>query len=140
MNEHSPGISSESVARPDEEPVAAPNTDTAAPLASSAVNLISAWSSLLNLELALARRSLRWLLIGAIAIPVVALGAWIGLGALLVAAAHVYTHSWLLALLLGASVQLLVFAILLHLIRRWLRDLSLPQSRKALTRAMERMS
>ena len=50
------------------------------------------------------------------------------------------TLNWVLALLLGAGVQLLALAILLRQLRRWARDLTLPQSRAALVRAMEHMS
>jgi len=114
--------------------------DSIAPLAAGAADVISAWAALLNLELALAQRSLRCLVIGAIALPVAGLSACLSLSALLVALAHAYTNSWLLALLLGAGVQLLALAILLNQIRRWARDLSLPRSRAALVHAMERMS
>ena len=119
---------------------AALREDSIAPLASGAVDVISAWTSLLNLELALAQRSLGWLLVGAVVVPVAALSAWLSLSALLVALAHLYTNSWLLALLLAAGMQLLALAILLNRLQRWARDLTLPQSRAALVHAMERMS
>ena len=103
-------------------------------------DLLRAWTSLLNFELILARSSLRRLLIGMIAVPVIGLSTWLGLCALLVAAAQAYTHDWTLALLLGCGVQLLVLAILVHRLRCWAKDLTLPQSRAALAQAMERMS
>lgn len=114
--------------------------DSIAPLATDAADVVSAWAGLLNLELALAQRSLRWLLIGAIALPVAGLSAWLSLSAVLVAIVHIYTNSWLLASLLGAGVQLLALAILLHQLQRWARDLTLPQSRAALVHAMEHMA
>ena len=113
--------------------------DLLTPLATGAVEVVSAWAALLKLELLLAQRSLRWLLIGAILVPVAALGTWLSLSALLVALAHLLTHSWLLALLLGSGVQLLAIAVLLDQMQRWARDLSLPQSREALVYAMKRM-
>lgn len=119
---------------------AAPTEDLVAPLATGAANVISIWVRLLNLELVLAQRSLRWLLIGALAVPVAGLSASLSLSALLVTLAHAYTNSWLLALLLGAGVQLFALAILLHQLRRWARDLTLPQSRAALVHAMKHMS
>jgi len=114
--------------------------DSIAPLVASAADAVSAWAGLLDLELALAQRSLRRLLLGAIVVPVAVLGAWLSLSALLVAWAHLYTDSWSLALLLASGAQLLALAILLRQLRRWARDLTLPQSRAALVRAMERMS
>jgi hypothetical protein len=114
--------------------------DSVAPLATAAADVIGAWASLLNLELVLAQRSLRWLLIGAIAVPVAGLSVWLSFSVLLVTVAHVYTNSWLLALVLGSGVQLLALAILLSQLQRWARDLTLPQSRAALVHAMKRMS
>jgi hypothetical protein len=114
--------------------------DSVAPLASGAADVVGAWASLLNLELALAQHSLRWLLIGVIAVPVVGLCAGLSLSALLVAVAHVYVNSWLFALLLGAGAQFLALAILLQQLQRWARDLTLPQSRAALVHTMKRMS
>ena len=113
--------------------------DSIAPLANGAADVVGAWASLLNLELALAQRSLRWLLIGAFVVPVVGLSAWLSLSTLLVALAHAYTNSWLLSLLVASGVQLLTLAILLRQLQRWARDLTLPQSRAALVHAMEHM-
>ncbi|MHB8448682.1 MAG: hypothetical protein ACYC9P_12245 [Rudaea sp.] len=114
--------------------------DATVSLTTETLNLLRAWLRLFNLELAMAFRGLRWLLVGAIAVPVVALSAWMGLCALLVAAAHLYTGNWLLALLIGAGTQLLALGLLLQQLRRWARDLTLPQSRAALVRAKERFS
>lgn len=108
--------------------------------AATTVDLLRAWSGLLNSELALARQSVRLLLLGALAVPIIALGAWLGLCALLVALAQMYTHSLVLALLIGAAVQVLALAVLLRRLRRWSHDLTLPQSRAALLRAVEKMS
>jgi len=119
---------------------ATPSEDLLKPLVTSAADVVSAWASLLNLELALAQRSLRWLLIGALVVPLAALSAFLSLSALLVAGAHMYTNSWPLALLLGAGVQLLAFAILLDQLQRWAHDLTLPQSRAALVHAMKCMA
>jgi Na+/proline symporter len=101
--------------------------------------MVQAWAGLLHQEWALAQRSLRWCLIGAIALPVAALGVWLGLSTLLIAAAYTWSNNWMVALLFGTGVQVLVFALLLRQLRRWGRDLTLPQSRAALVHAMERM-
>jgi len=127
-------------ATPTQDPAVAPSDDSIARLSVAAAGLGRAWIGLLDVELALARRSLRWLLIGAIAVPVVGLSAWLDLSALLVAVLHVGTNSWWLALLLGTGVQLLALTLLLHRLRRWTRDLMLPQSRAALAHVMARLS
>ena len=114
--------------------------DSIAPLATGVADVVGAWASLLNLELALAQRSLRWLLIGAVAAAVAGVSAWLVLSALFVAVAHAYTGSWVLALLFNVGLQLLLLGVLLHQLRRWARDLTLPQSRAALVQAMEKMS
>ncbi len=113
--------------------------DASVPLTTGTRDLLRAGSRLLNLELALAQRSLRWLLVGTLAVPVVGLGAWLGLCALLVAVAHIYTDNWLLAVLIGAGAQFLALGLMLQQLRRWVRDLTLPESRAALARAAERI-
>jgi len=115
---------------------------TSEPVATAAgvVHLVRAWSTLLESELLLARRSVSCLLFGALALPVIGLGVWFALNALLVALMQIYTQSQVLSLLLEFGLQLAALALLLHLLRRWLRDLTLPQSRAALARAMEKMS
>jgi len=119
---------------------AEPDADSIGALATDVAEVVGAWAGLLDRELALAQRSLRSLLIGAIFVPVAVFSAWLSLNALFVALAHRYTNSWLLALLLGTGMQLLTLAILLSRLRRWTRDLTLPHSRAALVHAMERMS
>ena len=119
---------------------AEPDADSIGALATDVAKMVSAWTGLLDRELALAQRSLRWLLFGAIIASVAALGIWLSLSALLIAFAHLYTNSWLLALLLGTGMQLLALAMLLRQLRRLARDLTLPQSRAALVHAVEHMS
>jgi hypothetical protein len=119
---------------------ATPCADSIVPLATGVADVISAWAKLVQLELALAQHNLGWLLVGAIVVPVAALGVFISLTALLVAGAHMYTNSWLLALLLSAGVQLLALAILLNQLRCWARDLTLPESRATLIHAVERIA
>ena len=109
-------------------------------LATGVAEVVSDWASLLNLELILARRSLLWLLTGAIAVPLAAVGAWLSLSALLVALTYVYTNNLLLALLLGCGVQLLALTVLLDRLQRWARDLTLPHSRMALARAVKHVT
>jgi hypothetical protein len=117
-----------------------PCEDSVIPSAGGAAGLLRAWAHLLNLELVLAQRSLHRLLLGTIAVPVIGMSTWLSVSALLVVAIHAYTDSWLLALLLGAGAQSLALALLLQQLRRWTRDLGLPQSRAALARALARMS
>jgi uncharacterized membrane protein len=106
--------------------------------AAAASDLVRALAELLGAELALARQSLSWLLIGAVAVAVVGLGAWLGFNMLVVASLHAVIGSWPLALLLGIGLQLLALAILLHRLRRRARDLTLPQSRAAVAHLIGR--
>ncbi|MGA9333562.1 MAG: hypothetical protein WBV39_04725 [Rudaea sp.] len=105
-----------------------------------AAELVGAWTRLLAVELKLARRSLGWLLIGAIAVPVIGLSVWLGFCVLLVAGMQMYTQSWILASLFGAGVQLLGLTILLCQLHCWAHDLALPQSRAALARVLEKLT
>lgn len=132
-------LSEQPVATGDDAAIA-PSHDSIGPLAIAVAGAGQAWIRLLGAEVALARRSLRWLLIGAIAVPVVGLSAWLGVSALLVAGLHALTDGWLPALLFGTSLQLLALAILLHRLRRCARDLALPQSRAVLVRVMGGLS
>src|SRR5947199_6939111 len=91
-------------------------------------HVVRAWSTLLESEWLLARRSVSRLLLGALALPVVGLGVWFALNALLAAVMQIYTQSLVLSLLLVCGLQLAALALLLHLLRRWMRDLTLPQS------------
>jgi len=125
--------------RTESENRADPAAEPTDPVATG-VNLLGAWSALLNSELALAQHSLRLLLLGALAVPVIGLGAWLGLCALLVALAQMATGSLALALLVGVAVQMLALLVLVRQLRRWSHDLTLPQSRAALLRAVGKMS
>jgi len=113
---------------------------TEASLGSAAVGLLQAWSDLFVSELTLAHDSLHRLAFGLIAAPVIGMGAWLGICTLLIAVAQTYTASWTLAVLFGVGVQVLALGILLRGLRRWTRDLTLPQSRAALSRALANMS
>lgn len=125
---------------PASEDAVAPPAQAVTPPVTAALNWASAWSGLLSRELVLARNSLRWLLVGAIALAVIGLSVWLGLSALLVAVVHIYISSWPLAILIGVAAQVIALAIVLYWMRRWLRDLTLPQSRAALMHAVERMT
>lgn len=109
-------------------------------IAENAFDVIHCWCTLLKMEVALARRSLRALPIGALVLPVLALSAWLSLIALISVAIYSLTGNWPLALLLGAILQLSLLTQLLRFWLRWSLNFTLPQSRAALRRAMERMS
>lgn len=109
-------------------------------IANSGLELLLRWYALLEVEVALARNSLRSLLLGSLALPVLALAAWLSIVAVLAQAAHALLHSWPGALLAVTFVQLALILLLLRSLRRWWRDLTLPQSRAALIRAMQRLS
>ncbi len=109
-------------------------------VAQSALELAHHSRALFAAEMALARNSLRALLIGALFFPVLALSAWLALVALFANAVHIFSGSWLFASLVVTIVQVLLILLLLRLLRRWSRDLTLPQSRAAISRVLERTS
>jgi hypothetical protein len=124
----------------DAPPLATPTADdSVAPLIGGATDVVQAWARLLDLELALAHRSMRWLAVGALALPIVGLGVWFASSALGVVLVHAATGNWVQALALAALGQALALALLLRALRGWLRDLTLPQSRAALRQVMERL-
>ncbi|MDR3387584.1 MAG: hypothetical protein P4L92_11065 [Rudaea sp.] len=112
---------------------------TLSAVAQSALRLAHYSRALFVAEVALARSSLRALLVGAFVLPVLALSAWLALVALFADAVHIFSGSWLFATLVVAVLQVLLVALLLRFLRRWSRDLTLPQSRAAILRVLERM-
>lgn len=120
---------------------AAPRLDNPADtLMASAWVFAQSWSTLLQAEMALARRSLNLLLFGAVALPVVALGVWIGSGALLALVIHAIGCSWLMSVAVDVAIQLALLALLLRSVRQWWRNLTLPRSRAALMKTAELLS
>jgi hypothetical protein len=117
-----------------------PATPSLGDVAASGSQLLRAWVDLFDREFRLARRSLLYLVVSAVVFPIIAFSAWLALSAALVGILERFTGGWLSALSAVAGVQLIAIGILLLLMRRWWRDLTLPQSRAALVRAMERLS
>ena len=105
-------------------------------IAENAFDIAHCWCTLLKMEMASARRNLRALVISALVLPVLARSEWLSLIALISVAIHRFTGSWLL----GAILQVSLLTLLLRFWLRWALNFTLPQSRAALRRAMERMS
>ncbi len=96
-----------------------------------------AWGSLLINEAVLAKANLVRLLLLALIVPALALGAALSIDALLAALVHRWLQDWSLAV---CAVLLLNIAALLGtlmLLRNWWRSLSLPRSRAALSRFLQ---
>ena len=102
-------------------------------LGASAMEFAQSLSALFESEIALARYSLRALLMGMIAAPVIVVGLWLGLMSLLVLEAHAAGCSWPAAVGLGIGAQLLALLFLVRALRRWTRDLTLYRSRELIS-------
>jgi Putative Actinobacterial Holin-X, holin superfamily III len=109
-------------------------------VAASGSQLLRAWVDLFDREFRLARRSLLSLVVSAVLLPVIVFSAWLAINAALVGVLERFTGGWLSAISATAAIQLIAIGTLVLLMRRWWRDLSLPQSRAALVRAMERLT
>lgn len=115
--------------------------DRSAPsIAHDGLRLLLRWYALLEVEISLARQSLRALLFGTLLLPVLVIVLWSSLIGMLTLATHALIGNWLAAMLLVAGLQLVLTLVLLRRLRSWWHDLSLPQSRAALQRALQRLS
>lgn len=124
-------------------PEPGPQADAVSSLAGlvgDAVDLGRALRELIESELALSSRSVRRLVAGAIVLPILAVGFWLGLHALLVAALQKLGCGWLGALAVDLGIQFVVVFALLHALRRWLHDLTFPHSRRMVGRVRRHLS
>ncbi len=106
-------------------------------VASSTMGLVKAWLVLLEREAALAKKSLVWLMVGTLVLPIFIIGVWIGMIAACASLIQHLTGGWSSAILITTALQFFTLALLLYKMRRWWRDLSFPQSRAALIKTME---
>lgn len=121
-------------------PNAACDAATLASFARSAGDCAKAWTELLASETRLARASGLRLLLAALIVPVLALGAFIALDALLVMCLHALLDGWIAATAITLLIDVAALCALGLAMRRWWRNLSLPRSRKALTEMIQRIS
>jgi len=106
-------------------------------LAAQLIDFAGACNELLESEFALAKRSLRGLVAGVLAAPILLLGLWSSVLLLCVAALHTLGLDWTTALVSVVLAQLIGIFALLRALRRWVGDLALPRSRALLAQLLE---
>ena len=106
-------------------------------LAAGLIDFAGACNELLESEFALARRSLRGLVAGVLAAPILLLGLWSSVLLLCVAALHTLGLDWTTALVSVVLAQLIGILALLRALRRWVGDLALPRSRALIAQLLE---
>lgn len=109
-------------------------------LAADAADLARAACNLVESELALTRRSLRRVVAGALVLPILAAGLWLGANGLLVALLHTFGCGWSVAFAIDVGFQFGVLFALLWALRHWLHEMSFPNSRRALDRIRREFS
>jgi hypothetical protein len=90
-------------------------------------------------EVEIARGSFKRLLVAAVLIPVFSLTIWATLNVLLGALVARWLHDWLYGYLAILIVNLALVGVFFVGVLRWKRDLTLPRSRAALARLLERI-
>jgi Putative Actinobacterial Holin-X, holin superfamily III len=123
-----------------------PPDDTAAPspslgdLAHGTSDYVRAWSALFAAETQLAGRSAVRLVLAALVIPALALGICITLDAFIAALLARWLHDWTLCIAITLILDLTALGLVLLAMRRWWRNLTLPRSRDALARMLQRLA
>jgi hypothetical protein len=103
-------------------------------LTSDAVDLVRAARDLIETEWALSRQSFRRFVVGALVFPILAASLWFAVNGLLIALLHSFGCGWSSAFAIDVSIQLAILLALLHVLQQCLRDMSFPNSRRALER------
>jgi hypothetical protein len=107
-------------------------------LAHEGIEYLRNFLQLLLGETALAGSSLRRLFISALVVPAIVLSTWLTLNALLVALLEKWLHGWIIPIVIVLVFDVVTLALFLLSMRRWWADLSLPRSRAAIARLMDR--
>jgi hypothetical protein len=123
----------EVAAPPPPEPVAG-SEPSLVDLARNSTRFAQAWGDLVAGEAALARVNLGRMLLVALFIPALAVGVVAGLDGVLAGMLHHVIADWTVAIGGVAAINLALLFVVLYVLRRWWRTLSLPRSREALTR------
>ncbi len=105
-------------------------------LIGNSAKLASAWLAMLENEAVIARSSVLFLGLGIVSMPVVIFGVWTATSLLLALTVVYFTESWNSAIVSVCAIQFLILGTLLYSMRRWTRNLTLPQSRAALLRIL----
>ena len=105
-------------------------TPSFARLADDALDLGRAALELFESELALSRQSLRRVAAGALVLPFLIVGFWLAVNGLLIATIRTLGCGWTGAFAIDAGVQFGILFVLVRALRRWLHDMSFPNSRQ----------
>lgn len=111
-----------------------------AELASDAIDLARAARDLIETEWALSRHSLRRFVAGALIFPILAAGLWLATNGLLIAVLQSFGCGWSGAFAIDVGLQLGILLTLLHALQRCLREMSFPNSRRALEQVKKEFS
>lgn len=111
-----------------------------AELATDAVDLARAARDLVEAEWALSRQGLRRFVIGALVFPIFAAGFWLAANGLLIAVLHSFGCGLSGAFAIDAGFQFVILLTLLHALQRSLREMSFPNSRRALEQVKKEFS
>jgi len=124
------------------DPLGQTATDAASlrELASDSSDYVRCWSALVASETRLAQVSIVRLVFAALVLPALALVVFVSTDALLACILERLTADWSTSIGITVVVNLCCLYGLIVAMRAWLRNLSLPRSRRALTRLMERMA
>jgi len=111
-----------------------------AELAADAIDLARAARDLIETEWALSRQSLRRFAAGALVFPILAAGLWLAANGLLIAVLHSFGCGWSGAFAIDVGLQLGIVLTLLRVLQRCLREMSFPNSRRALEQVKKEFS
>jgi hypothetical protein len=103
-------------------------------LAHETTDYARAWAQLAAGEASLAKYNLVRMLIVALLVPAMAAGVVVGLDASAVALLQTLLHSWSISTGIVAVLNIVLLLGMLWQLRSWLKSLSLPKSRAALSR------
>ena len=129
---------------PDDASVPPPETNEADEaslrnIAHEAIEYLRNLTQLFLGEVEIARGSFKRLLVAAVLIPVFSLTVWATLNVLLGALVARWLHDWLYGYLAILILNVALIAGCVFGASRWKKDLSLPRSRAALARLLERI-
>jgi len=111
-----------------------------AELATDAIDLVRAARDLIETEWALSRQSLRGFVAGALVFPILATGLWLAANGLLIVVLNSSGCGWSGAFVIDVGFQFAVLLALLHTLQRRLREMSFPNSRRALEQVKKEFS
>ncbi len=121
-------------------PAADAETASLSDLAHDGKDYVRCWSYLLASETRLAQSSLTRLGFAVLLLPALALTVFVSTDTLVACLLNRWLQDWSSSIAITMVVDLCCLFGLILAMRRWLRNLGLPRSRRALTQLMERLA